>query len=152
MSSLFEGAGTAPAVTEGVRQACIARPSSEFVQNFGLLIYRPIHQKDCAPSARKGTQPASYVLFLNEILGNLDDVIRAEAELAQHFPRRAGMAEFVVHADAAHRRRALLRQHRRDGLAQTADDAVLLAGDDLAAGLRRLDDDFLVERLDECRC
>ena len=94
----------------------------------------------------KLNSPASYALFLNEILSNLDDVIRAEAELAQHFPRRAGMSELVVHADAAHRRRALLRQHRRDGLAQTADDAVFLTGDDPAALLRRLDDDFLIQR------
>ena len=75
-------------------------------------------------------------------------MIRAEAELAQHFPRRAGMAEFVVHADAAHRRRALLRKHARNGLAQTADDAVLFAGDHLTTFLRRLDDDLLIQRLD----
>ena len=42
----------------------------------------------------------------------------------------------------------LFAQHGADGLAQTADDIVLLGGDDLAALLCSLEDDLLVQRLD----
>ena len=41
----------------------------------------------------------------------------------------------------------LFAQHGADGLAQTADDIVLLGGDDLAALLCSLEDDLLVQRL-----
>ncbi len=43
---------------------------------------------------------------------------------------------------------AAFAQHGTDSLAQTADDAVLLGGDDLAALLCSLEDDLLVQRLD----
>ncbi len=42
----------------------------------------------------------------------------------------------------------LFAQDGADGLAQTADDAVLLGGDDPAALLGGLEDDLLVQRLD----
>ena len=42
----------------------------------------------------------------------------------------------------------LLAQNGADSLAQTADDAVLLGGDDLAALLGGLEDDLLIQRLD----
>ena len=66
----------------------------------------------------------------------------------EQVPCGAGAAELVLHAHAADRSRQLLAQDGADGLAQTADDAVLLGGDDLAALLGGLEDDFLIQRLD----
>ena len=63
-------------------------------------------------------------------------------------PRGAGAAELVLHADAADRGGLLLAEQGADGLAQTADDAVLLGGDDLAAFLGSLEDDLLIQGLD----
>ena len=66
----------------------------------------------------------------------------------EQVPCGAGAAELVLHAHAADRSRQLLAQDGADGLAQTADDAVLLGGDDLAALLGGLEDDLLIQRLD----
>ena len=68
----------------------------------------------------------------------------------EQVPCGAGAAELVLHAHAADRGRQLLAQDGADSLAQAADDAVLLGGDDLAALLGGLEDDFLVQRLDGC--
>ena len=94
-----------------------------------------------------GRPSRAAVLLFHKIPRDFGDVICAQAKLTQHFPCRAGMAEFVVHADAAHHRRAFFAEHARDSLAQTADNAVLFAGDDLSAFLRRLDNDFFIQRL-----
>ena len=66
----------------------------------------------------------------------------------EQVPCGAGAAELVLHAHAADRGGQLLAQDSADSLAQTADDAVLLGGDDLAALLGGLEDDLLVQRLD----
>lgn len=58
------------------------------------------------------------------------------------------MTEHILDAYAAHFGRALLAQHGGHRFAQTTQDAVLLAGDDGTALPRRLDDQFLVQRLD----
>ena len=58
------------------------------------------------------------------------------------------MTKLVVDADAAHRSGALLAEQTTHSLAQTADDAVLLAGDDPAAGLGGLEHQLLVQGLD----
>ena len=58
------------------------------------------------------------------------------------------MAELVVHADALDGHGALLCQAGADRLAQTADDGVLLHGDDLAAVLGGGEHQLLVQRLD----
>ena len=58
------------------------------------------------------------------------------------------MAEHVLDAHAAYGDGALFAQHGGHGLAQTAQDAVLLAGDDGTALFGRFDDQFLVQRLD----
>ena len=58
------------------------------------------------------------------------------------------MAEHVVDADACDRRRALLGKHRRNSLAETTDDVVLLHRDDTACLFRRRENKLLVKRLD----
>ena len=65
-----------------------------------------------------------------------DDGVGTQAELLQQFPMRGpGVAEHVPDAHAAHGDGALFAQHGGHGLAQTAQDAVLLAGDDGTAPL-----------------
>ena len=71
----------------------------------------------------------------------------AEAELLQQGGGGAGVAEFIVDADAAELGGALFAQQRSHSLAQAADDAVLLTGDDLAALAGSLQDDFLIQGL-----
>ena len=80
-------------------------------------------------------------------MGGLADGGSVQTELLQQIPCRAGAAEHVLHAYAAHRGGLLLAQNGADGFAQTADDVVLLGGDDLAALLCRLEDDLLVQGL-----
>ena len=86
--------------------------------------------------------------FLQHLVGRLADGGGIEAVQLQQIPGRAGAAELVLHTNAADRGGALLAQDSADGLAQTADDAVLLGGDDLAALLGRLEDDVLIQGLD----
>ena len=64
--------------------------------------------------------------LLHELLRDLGDVLRAQAELLQQVGGWAGVAELVVHADALDGHGALLCQAGANGLAQTADDGVLL--------------------------
>ncbi len=66
----------------------------------------------------------------------------------EQVPCGAGATEHVLHAHAADGGRQLLAQDGADGLAQAADDAVLLGSDDLAALPGGLEDDVLVQRLD----
>ena len=72
-------------------------------------------------------------LLTAELVGDLDDVLLAQAELLQQVVCGAGEAEDVVDADAADGGGALLGQAGADSLAQAADDGMLLAGDDLIA-------------------
>ena len=70
-------------------------------------------------------------------------MVCAQAELLQQSNGGAGMAVLVVDADAAHRCGQLFRQQAANSLAQTADDGVLFAGDDLAALLGSLQHQLL---------
>ena len=81
-------------------------------------------------------------------MGSLADGGSVQTELLQQIPCGAGAAEHVLHAHAAHGSGQLLAQNGADGLAQTADDVVLLGGDDLAALLSSLEDDLFVQGLD----
>ena len=72
-------------------------------------------------------------LLTAELVGDLDDVFLAQAELLQQVARGAGEAEHGVDADAADGGGALLGQAGADSLAQAADDGMLLSGDDLTA-------------------
>ena len=81
-------------------------------------------------------------------MGSLADGGCVQTELLQQVPCGAGAAELVLHADAADRGRQLLAEQGTDSLAQTADDVVLLGGDDLAALPGSLEDDVLIQRLD----
>ena len=87
-------------------------------------------------------------LSVQHLLCGLADGGGVQTILAQQIPCRAGAAELVLHAHAADGGGQLLAQKRADGLAQTADDVVLLGGDDLAALLGGLEDDLLIQRLD----
>ena len=75
-------------------------------------------------------------------------MLRGQAELLEQGSGGAGVAELVVDADAAHGGGQLLAQNAAHGLAQAAQDVVLLAGDDLAALLGRLQHQLLVQGLD----
>ena len=88
------------------------------------------------------------ILLAAELVGDLDDVLLAQAELLQQVIGGAGEAVDVVDTDAADGGGALLGQAGADSLAQTADDGVLLAGDDLTALLGSGDDQLLVQGLD----
>ena len=81
-------------------------------------------------------------------MGSLADGGCVQTELLQQVPCGAGAAEHVLHAHTAHGSGQLLAQNGADGFAQTADDVVLLGGDDLAALLGSLEDDLLVQGLD----
>ena len=61
---------------------------------------------------------------VQHFLGDLLDVLCAEAELLQQGGGGAGVAEFIVDADTAEPGGALLAEQSGDGFAQTADDAV----------------------------
>ena len=63
-------------------------------------------------------------------MGDLDDVLGGQAELLQQVVCGTGEAEDIVDADAFDGGGALLGQAGADSLAQTADDGVLLTGDD----------------------
>ena len=80
-------------------------------------------------------------------MGSLADGGCVQTELLQQVPCGAGAAEHVLHAHAAHGGGLLLAQDSADGLAQTADNVVLLGSDDLAALLGSLEDDLLVQDL-----
>ena len=53
----------------------------------------------------QGNPRVKRQILLTEILRDLDDVFRREAEFLEQRHRRTGVAELVVDADAAHRRR-----------------------------------------------
>ena len=89
-------------------------------------------------------------LLAQEVQHDLLHVGGGQAELLQQLPAGAGAAELVVDADPAHGGGPLLDQQGAHRLAQAADDAVLLGGDDLAALLGGLEDDLLVQRPDGC--
>ena len=72
-------------------------------------------------------------LLTAELVGDLDDVLLAQAELLEQVVCGAGEAEDIVDTDAADGGGALLGQAGADSLAQAADDGKLLAGDDLTA-------------------
>ena len=74
---------------------------------------------------------------------------RTQPELLQQCPGRAGVSELVVDADALHRAgQAVLCDDGAHRLAQSADDGVLLTGDEPAALLCRVQYQTLVQRLD----
>ena len=75
-------------------------------------------------------------LFSAEFLCHVHDVGSAEAELGQQFLGGAGVAKFIVDTDAAQGGGVLLTEQGSHRFAQTADDGMLLAGDDLAALFR----------------
>ena len=60
-------------------------------------------------------------------------MLRGQTELLKQSGGGAGVAKLIVDTDAAHGGGALLGQNTAHGLAQAAQDVVLLAGDDLAA-------------------
>ena len=75
-------------------------------------------------------------------------MLGGQAELLEEGRGGAGVAELVIDADPAHRGGTLLTEQGGDRLPQAADDRVLLAGDDLSALLRSLQDQLLVQGLD----
>ena len=75
------------------------------------------------------------MLLVQHFMGSLADGCGVEAVLLQQVPCRAGAAELVLHAHAAHGGGQLLGQNSTHGFAQTADDVVLLGGDDFAEEL-----------------
>ena len=72
-------------------------------------------------------------------------MLRRKAELLQKIHSGAGVTELVVDADAAHGSGQLLAEQAADSLAQTADDGVLLAGDNLTALSGGGEDQLLIE-------
>ena len=66
-------------------------------------------------------------------MGGLFNGGGVQAEGVDQVPGGAGAGKAVLNADAADRDGLLFGQQGADGLAQAADDAVLLAGDDLPA-------------------
>ena len=106
--------------------------------------------KNAAASANDAAAQIQWEkrLFAQHFVGSLADGSGIQTVLTQQVPCRAGAAKLVLHAHTAHRGGQLFAQHGADGLAQTADDIVLLGGDDLAAFLCSLEDDLLVQRLD----
>ena len=87
-------------------------------------------------------------LFIQHFMSGLADGGGIQTILTQQVPGRAGAAELVLHAHAAHGGGQLLRENCAHSFAQTADDVVLLGSDDLAAVLGSLEDDLLVQGLD----
>ena len=75
-------------------------------------------------------------------------MLRAQAELLQQSRGGAGMAELVVDTDTNHLGGQLLAEQAADRLAQTADDGVLLAGDDLAALFGGREHQLLIQGFD----
>ena len=71
--------------------------------------------------------------LLAELHSHFSNVFRAEAELLQQSRGRAGVTEHIIDADAADGGGQLLAEQAAHGLAQTADDGVLLTGDDPAS-------------------
>ena len=67
--------------------------------------------------------------------------------MLQHLGSGAGAAEGVLDAHTAHRGGQLLTEEGTDRLSQAADDTVLFAGNDPAAGLGAVQHQFLVQRL-----
>ena len=74
----------------------------------------------------------SRIFPLQRFLDPGCDLIRRQAVLPQHIRRLAGLTELVVDADLPELAADLTHQHIGYRVAQTADDAVLLDGDDLA--------------------
>ena len=89
-------------------------------------------------------------LFTQHILGLCHNVFGAEAKLLQQRSGRAGVTEHVVDTDALDRRGQLFAEQGADRFTQTADDVVLLHGDDLAALLGSFQHQRLIQGLDGC--
>ena len=70
-------------------------------------------------------------------------MLLAQAVELEDLRRGAGFAEYIVNTDAAHGSGQLLGKQAANRLAQTADDTVLLTGDDLAALLGGGEDQLL---------
>ena len=79
------------------------------------------------------------VLFAQHFVGSLADGGSIQTVELQQVPCRAGAAEHVLHAYAAHRRGQLFAQHGADGLAQTADDEYKIAIEELNAAYAALE-------------
>ncbi len=69
----------------------------------------------------------------DDVTDDVDDVVSGQAVVTQDLIGGAGVTELIHDADAAHGDGQLLADDGADGLAQAADDAVLLDGDDAAA-------------------
>ena len=91
------------------------------------------------------------ILLAQEVLGDLDDVLSAQAVVLQQFSSGAGAAELIVHADTLDGSGQLFAQQGADSLTQTADDRVLFAGDDLAALAGSFQNQLLISHL-RCAC
>ena len=89
---------------------------------------------------------SSEYLLTQKFLGGLDDIAFTKAEGFQNLCGGSGETELIVDTDAAHRGGIVLAEEAANSFAQTADDAMLLAGDDLTAFLGGLQHQFQIGR------
>ena len=98
---------------------------------------------------KRACQSTPCSLFLvDDVTDDLCDVGLCELERVEQLPCGTAVAELVLHADSRHLDGTFCGDNLADRVGETADDVVLLNGDDSACLLRRLDDDVAVDGLD----